>query len=138
MTVPPIALSPTLLATGMASPVTMLSSTSVLPLTMTPSHGMVEPGSTLTQSPLASRSASISVPAPVGSLVSASSSTKMAVLALRSISLYMASEVLPLARDSRYLPPTIKVISSAGVSKNCGASKEVSAMAQMVDATENR
>ena len=81
----------------------------VAPSTTTPSTGTLWPGRTTRMSPGRTSSTGISTSAP-------SRSTK-AVFGARSISLVMASEVLPLLRLSKNLPRVISDKIIADVSK---------------------
>ncbi len=93
-------LSPGSLATGMLSPVRADSSTAELPSTTTPSTGMLWPGRITIRSPTTTSATGISTSCPARITV--------AVLGAKSISLAMASDVLPLERASRYLPKVIR------------------------------
>ena len=66
-----------------------------------PSAGILPPGLIMTRSPDTRSSTGISPSIPILST--------MAVFGVRSISFFIASEVLPLALDSRNLPKVINV-----------------------------
>ena len=80
----------------MLSPVIADSSTAALPSVISPSTGMLAPGLTISRSPTATSSTGISASTP--------SRSTSAVLGARSISLVIASPVLPFERVSRNLP----------------------------------
>ena len=101
--------SPGFFSTGMLSPVSIDSSTAERPSIISPSTGTFSPGRTTTISPITTFSTGISSSRP--------SLTTLAVLALSPISFFMASEVLPFATASRYLPSIISVITTAEASK---------------------
>jgi len=107
--VPPVTRSPAPLSTGTLSPVIMLSSTDETPSTITPSTGTRPPGLTITISPGATSAAGTSISAP--------SRTMIAVSGCRFMSFLIASEVLPLARASKYLPRSTSVMTTADASK---------------------
>ena len=109
LTVAPMIFSPTVRSTGMLSPVIADSSKAALPCTITPSTGTLCPGLTRRRSPGRTSSTGIST--------NSSPRRTQAVFGARSISLAIASEVLPLERVSRYLPSVIKVRIIAEVSK---------------------
>mmetsp|Transcript_41062 Transcript_41062/g.97565 ORF Transcript_41062/g.97565 Transcript_41062/m.97565 type:complete len:523 (-) Transcript_41062:835-2403(-) len=114
-TVAPRILSSTVFTTGMLSPVSMLSSTSAVPTTTTPSAGTDEPRTTLRRSPTWSCSAGISrslVTCPSSSTVSS-----VAVCGLSSRSLCSTREVAPLALASSHFPRVMKAMRSAETSK---------------------
>ncbi len=101
-TVADTTLSPACFSTGTLSPVMAASSTLELPSRTVPSTGTRLPGFTRKISPLWSSSVGTSISVP-------SSAKRMAVFGDRSISLVMASLVLPLERLSRYFPTVIRV-----------------------------
>ncbi len=106
--VAPITVPPAPFSTGMLSPVIMDSSIAELPSTTTPSTGIFSPGRTTTISPTTTSSTGTSFSTP--------STRILEVLALNPINFRMASEVLPRALASRYLPKTMKIIKKATVS----------------------
>ena len=65
-TVPPVTASPAVFSAGIGSPVTIASSTALVPSTTTPSTGTVSPGRTRSRSPTAMRSMATSSSAPSG------------------------------------------------------------------------
>ncbi len=105
---PPITVAPAVLSTGMLSPVSMLSSTADSPSMTTPSVAIFSPGRTTKMSPTTTSSTGTSTSSPFF--------TTRAVLACRSTSLRMASDVRPLAFASRYFPNRIRDIIIAEVS----------------------
>ncbi len=106
--VAPITGSPGRFSTGMLSPVSMDSSTAEAPSRTTPSTGIFSPGRTTTRSPIRTSSTGMSASAP--------SRTTRAVFAWRPISRFIASDVRPLATDSRSRPSRISVMITAAVS----------------------
>ncbi len=106
---PPITVAPNVLSTGMLSPVSMLSSTADSPSRTMPSVAIFSPGRTMNASPTVTSSTGTSTSTPLR--------TTRAVLACRSTSLRIASEVLPLALASRYLPNRMREMIIAEVSK---------------------
>ena len=107
--VPPITRSPTPLVTGIDSPVSMLSSTALLPTRISPSTGIRSPGRTITVSPASTDSN--------GRSRSASSRSTRAVLGCRCTSERSADEVRCLARASNMLPVRINAMISTTASK---------------------
>ncbi len=107
--VAPITSWPGVFHTGMDSPVIMDSSKAELPSQISPSTGTFSPGRTTTVSPTSTSSTGISTSAPCR--------TTRAVLACRFINAFNASDVLLLARVSRYFPRRINVMMAAPVSK---------------------
>ena len=105
----PIILSPIFFSTGILSPVSIDSSTEVIPSTTSPSTGIFSPGLTIIISPTSTSSIEISSSIP--SLIT------RAVLGARPISFLIASELFPLETASKYLPRVIKVIIVAADSK---------------------
>ncbi len=105
---PPVTASPTPFITGRDSPVSMDSSTSDPPSSMTPSTGMRPPGRTTTRSPTRT--------AEVGTSTSTPSRSTRAVGGARSISLRMASEAPARARISSQCPMRMKTSSRAEAS----------------------
>ena len=100
--VPAIISFPLLFSTGMLSPVIMLSSTVVLPEITFPSTGIDSPGLMITVSPVST--------SPVGTSITIPLRSTCAIDGLRAISFLIASDVLPFARNSRYLPRRTRVI----------------------------
>ncbi len=95
-TVAPITSSPTPRVTGTDSPVAIDSSTALVPSTTTPSVGIFSPGRTSRMSPTRT--------SPTATRTSCPSSSRVAVSGSSSRSLRMASDALPRARASKYLP----------------------------------
>ena len=106
---PPVTLSPLFFSTGILSPVNIDSSTEVYPCFTIPSTGIFSPGFTTITSPTATSS--------IGILTSFPSFITVASLGCSPINALIASEVLPLDTDSKYLPNIIKVIITPAVSK---------------------
>ena len=104
-----LTLSPTALSTGMLSPVRALSFTALLPSSTMPSTGMFSPGRTTKISSFCTCS--------MGTVTSAPSRSKVAVLGASFIRLLSASVVLPLERASSILPTVIRVKIMAADSK---------------------
>ena len=104
-----LTLSPAALSTGMLSPVRALSFTALLPSSTTPSTGMFSPGRTTKMSPFCTCS--------MGTVTSAPSRSRVAVLGASFIRLFSASVVLPLERASSILPTVIRVRIMAADSK---------------------
>ena len=100
---------PIFFSTGILSPVNIDSSTEVWPSITVPSTGILEPGLTIIISPTSTSSIGISI--------SLSSLTIIAVLGLSPINFFIASPVLPFARDSKYLPSKTNVIITPALSK---------------------
>ena len=109
LTVAPVTRSPGRLSTGTLSPVTTDSSTVPAPSISVPSAGTLSPARTARMSP--SRTSSM----PMRS--SRPSTRRVASLGARSMSLAMASVVLPFARASKYLPSVMSVRIMAADSK---------------------
>ncbi len=107
--VAPTTVSPAFFSTGRLSPVSMDSSIEVFPSMMTPSTGTFSPGLTRMTSPTWTSSMGISSSQP--------SRMTLAVLAWSPMSFLMASDVLPFATASRYLPSRISVMIMADASK---------------------
>ena len=101
-TVPPISRSPGCFSTGSGSPVSMASSTAVVPSRIVPSTGIVSPGRTITRSPTTTSSTGISRSCP--------SRCTRAVLGLSARSCWMAADVCPLARASSSRPSRISAM----------------------------
>jgi hypothetical protein len=108
--VAPMSRSPSALATGMGSPVTMDSSTLLLPPTTTPSTGTFSPGRTRSRSPGCTWSSATSTSVP-------SSRTRRALLGASPSSRRMAALVLPRARSSSTCPSSTSVVMTAAASK---------------------
>ena len=106
--VAPIRRSPGSLASGMLSPVTMDSSTSLLPSTTSASTGTRAPGLTRTRSPTATST--------VGTSTGSPSRMTTAIGGARSRSVRIASLAPPLARISNQCPSRTKTASSAAAS----------------------
>ena len=109
-TAPPVTTSPTPLWTGMLSPVSSDSSTSLSPATTAPSTGTCSPGRTITTSPTATLAAAVSRTEPSAKRSSARCGRNVA-------SLRMAVLVAHLARVSKYLPSSTSVMMVADASK---------------------
>ena len=107
---PPVSLSPAALGTGSGSPVSMDSSTCVLPSATTPSAGMRSPGRTASMSPARSSSTGMSFSLP-------SQSIKCATSGRSACSARMADVVCRLARSSSHLPSRTSVTTTAALSK---------------------
>jgi len=105
----PITLSPIFFSTGILSPVSIDSSTEVLPSTTSPSTASLSPGFAITISPASTSSIEISTSFPLLIII--------AVFGVNPISFFIASEVFPLVTDSKYLPSVIRVIIVAADSK---------------------
>ncbi len=105
---PPMTAAPAILSIGMLSPVSMLSSTADSPSTTMPSVAIFSPGRTTKTSPTMTSSTGTSTSFP--------SRITLAVLAWRSISLRMASDVRPFAFASRYFPNRMSDMIIADVS----------------------
>ena len=101
--------SPAALSTGMLSPVRALSLTALAPSSTTPSTGMFSPGRTTNWSPRRTCS--------TGTVTSAPSRSRVAVLGASFIRLLRASVVLPLLRASSILPTVMRVRIMAADSK---------------------
>jgi len=110
LSVAPITLSPTRLATGIGSPVSMDSSTELPPSVTTPSTGTFSPGRTRSKSPTCTwvRGTSSSVP---------SSRMRRAVLGARPSSDLMAAEVCDLALSSSIWPSSVSEMITTAASK---------------------
>ena len=106
--VAPITTSPILFVTGMLSPVIMLSSTELSPLTINPSTGIFSPGFINKTSP--TLTSSIDIFTSLLFLIT------IAVFGCNPINFFIASDVLPLAIASSHLPRIIKVIITDDVS----------------------
>ncbi len=107
--VAPMTSSPTVLATGIGSPVSIASSTADAPSTTTPSTGTFSPGRTRSRSPTTMSAMATSV--------STSPRTSVAVLAWSPTRRRMAPVVWPLARCSSHRPTRIRPMMMAEESK---------------------
>ena len=107
-TVPPVSGSPTALATGKASPVSMDSSTVDWPVATTPSTAMRSPGRICTRSP--------AIRAEIGTS-SGSGDSRRAVRGCSATSRAIAAPARPRARASRLRPIRISVTITAAASK---------------------
>ena len=94
--VAPMSWSPSALSTGRLSPVSMLSSTVVVPVATTPSTGIFSPGRMRTMSPTATCSTGMSTSSP--------SRTTRAVFGARPTRAVTAAAVAFLARASIHFP----------------------------------
>ena len=110
LTLPPMTSSPGCLSTGMLSPLSMDSSTLVVPSIISPSTGMRSPGRTRMISPTTSSSTSTCFSLP-------SFATTHAVSGASPMSFAMASPVRDFARCSRYLPNMTRVMITPADSK---------------------
>ena len=106
--VPPITWSPTVLATGIDSPVSMLSSAALLPERMCPSTGMRSPGRTMTTSP--------GITSATGTSYSSPSRSSRADFGCSPTSARSADDVRCLARASKRLPVRMKAMISTTAS----------------------
>ena len=102
-------LSPTVLSTGMLSPVRAASFTALLPSNTMPSTGMFSPGRTTKTSPFCTCS--------MPTVTSSPSRTTTAVFGASFIRLFNASVVFPLERASSILPTVMRVRIMAADSK---------------------
>ena len=109
-TVAPVTASPACLPTGTLSPVMTDSSTTPSPSSTMPSTGTPSPAFTISTSPTRTCSMPTRCSLP-------SSARRVASFGDRSISLLMASVVLPFARASKYLPRVMSVKIMAADSK---------------------
>ena len=110
--VAPITSSPSLLTTGIGSPVSIASSTADEPLTTTPSTGTFSPGRTTTRSPTTTLSTGTSTSTPPR--------CTRAVRGCSPMSALIAAPVWPLARASSSRPKRISVMMKAAESKYMG------------------
>ena len=102
-------LSPTVLSTGMLSPVRAASLTALLPSRMTPSTGMLSPGRTTKRSP--------DCTSEIATVTSFPSRSSTAVFGASFIRLRRASVVRPFDIASSILPTVISAGIIAAVSK---------------------
>ena len=106
--VAPIILSPLTFSTGMLSPVIIDSSTEECPSVMMPSTGIFWPGFTTIISP--------TVTSSIGISTSLFFLMTIAVFACSPINFFIASDVLPFATASRYLPRSMNAINIPAIS----------------------
>ena len=109
-TVAPMTRSPGFFSTGIGSPLTIASSTALLPSSTTPSTGTFSPGRTRRRSPGFTASSDTSSSAP-------SSRTRRAVFGAKPRSNRMAAPVRPRARSSSTCPSRTRVTIAAAASK---------------------
>ena len=110
LTVPPMSRSPAVFSTGMGSPVTIDSSTALLPSTTAPSTGTFSPGRTRSRSPTCTSSSGTSPSDP-------SSCSRRAVFGARPSRDLMALDVWLRARSSSTCPSSTSVMMTAAASK---------------------
>lgn len=110
LSVAPISLSPVRLLTGSGSPVSMDSSTALLPSTTTPSTGTFSPGRTRSRSPTCTWASGTSSSLP-------SAAMRRAVLGARPSSDWMAAEVCERALSSSIWPSSVSEMMTAAASK---------------------
>ena len=108
-TVPVYRWSPSSFSTGTASPVSIDSSTAVVPSVISPSTGTRSPGRNTIVSPLVTSAISILVGSPFRMIT--------AVAGCKPISFLIASEVLPRALASSHRPSSMRPIIAADTSK---------------------
>ena len=113
LTVAPISRSPAVFSTGMGSPVTMDSSTELLPSSTAPSTGIFSPGRTRRVSPGLTCSRGISSSVPL-------SRTMRAVLGASPNNILMAALVRLRARSSSTCPNNTSAVMTAAASKYTG------------------
>jgi len=106
---PPVTRCPSDFATGRLSPVISDSSTWLRPLTISPSTAMRSPGRTATRSPTRTSAS--------GTSTSTSPRSTRAVAGRSACSARIASVVWRLARCSRNLPSSTRVMTAAEASK---------------------
>ena len=109
LTVAPITRSPGPFSTGMGSPVTMDSSTALLPSRTTPSTGTFSPGRTRRVSPARTSASGTSSSLPPGRM-------RRAVFGARPSNARIAAPVRLLARSSRTCPSRTSVTMTAAAS----------------------
>ena len=112
-TVPPISRSPGCLATGMDSPVTIDSSTALLPSSTVPSTGTPAPGRTRRRSPGCTSASRISSSSPL-------SLRRRAVFGARFSKARIAPPVRSRARSSRTCPSKTRTMITDAASKYTG------------------
>ncbi len=110
LTVAPIRRSPLVFSTGIGSPVTMASSTALLPSVTMPSTGTFSPGRMRNRSPGCTCSSGMSSSLP-------SSRTMRAVFGASPSSNLIAALVWPRARNSSTCPSNTSVVITAAASK---------------------
>ena len=108
--VAPINLSPARLLTGMGSPVSIDSSSALLPSTTMPSTGTFSPGRTRSRSPTCTLASGTSSSVP-------SAAMRLAVLGARPSSDLMAAEVCDRALSSSIWPNRVSEMMTAAASK---------------------
>ena len=109
-TVPATSFAPADFSAGIGSPVTIDSSTALVPSRTTPSTGTFSPGRTRSRSPTRTSLIAISASAP-------SAPSRRAVFGARPSSALMALEVWLLARSSSTWPRRTSVVMTAAASK---------------------
>ena len=109
-TVAPISLSPVPFSTGIGSPVTIDSSTALIPLVTDPSTGIFSPGLTRRISPVTTCSSGISSSLP-------SARTMRARFGARPSNSLIAALVWLRARNSSTWPSSTRVVITAAASK---------------------
>ena len=110
LSVAPITLSPTRLATGIGSPVSMDSSTELPPSVTSPSTGTFSPGRTRSRSPTCTWVSGTSSSVP-------SDRMRRAVLGARPSNDLMAAEVCERALSSSTCPSSVSEMMTAAASK---------------------
>ncbi len=110
LSVAPISRSPACLATGIASPVSIDSSTALLPSTTTPSVGTFSPGRTRSVSPICTCASGTSSSPP-------SAFRRRAVFGVRPSSERIAAEVCERAFSSSICPSNVSEMITAVASK---------------------
>ncbi len=110
LSVAPISLSPARLVTGSGSPVSIDSSTALLPSITTPSTGTFSPGRTRSASPTCTCAIGMSSSAP-------SVRMRRAVFGARPSSDLIAAEVCERARSSSIWPSSVSEMITAAASK---------------------
>ena len=108
--VAPMSLSPARLLTGSGSPVSIASSTALLPSTTTPSVGTFSPGRTRSRSPTCTCVSGTSSSLP-------SAAMRRAVFGARPSSERIAAEVCERAFSSRIWPSSVSEMITAAASK---------------------
>ena len=111
--VAPISVSPMRLLTGIGSPVSIDSSTALLPSSTTPSTGTFSPGRTRSMSPTCTFASGMSASLP-------SISTRRAVWGARPSSDLIAAEVCERAFSSSSWPSSVSEMITAAASKYTG------------------
>ena len=108
--VAPMSVSPTRLVTGSGSPVSIDSSSALLPSTTTPSTGTFSPGRTRSRSPTWTCESGTSDSVPSGAI-------RRAVFGARPSSDLIAAEVCERAFSSRIWPSSVNEMMTAAASK---------------------